>query len=235
MEKTAVLLMAKAPLPGLVKTRLGGYLSDRQCADLYTSFLLDIVDCVAASGLELYVAYTPAEHFQLIKGILPVGVNLFPQEGDDLGQRMVKAADRLFSRQIRSFIIIGADIPLLQPAHLRQAAGILEKQQGRICLGPAADGGYYLIGLTAGRTLETNWNRSKLLFDGISWGSNAVLAETLNRARQLNLSVELLPELQDIDRVEDLRVLKGFLRDEQCNMEKAPVRTMEYIETIMTT
>lgn len=221
VQKSTVILMAKAPIPGYVKTRLAGFLTQEQCAGLYRCFLLDIVDCVQASGLELQVAFTPADRINMFRSMLPSGVALFDQEGESLGHRMANAVDHIFRTHKTRCIIIGGDIPTLQPGNLREAAAALEGKD--VCLGPAEDGGYYLIALN---------KPEERLFEGISWGSEWVLAETLDRIKELHLTYHLLPPLKDVDRYEDVLGLRQQLMLNRPPLELMPCRTHGFLKSL---
>ncbi|MBU2538315.1 MAG: TIGR04282 family arsenosugar biosynthesis glycosyltransferase, partial [Proteobacteria bacterium] len=117
-----------------------------------------------------------------------------PQGEGDLGDRLRRAFTLAFARDTRRVVIIGADCPGLSPTLFSQAFAALDHKD--LVIGPAMDGGYYLIGLS---------HPAPSLFSDIPWGSGKVLAATLNQAKTLNLSNHLLEPLADVDRPEDLR------------------------------
>lgn len=123
--------------------------------------------------------------------------NYAVQSGDDLGQRMDAALQEAWAAGSRQVLIIGTDCPDLQVAHLQQAVAALRTSD--LVLGPAVDGGYYLVGLRAPRSE---------LFENIAWGTDAVLRQTLDVARRLRLSVQQLAILPDVDEPEDLVVCR---------------------------
>lgn len=181
MQKTSLVIMAKAPIPGFVKTRLQNKLTPQQCVDLYKCFLLDIVNCVLAANFKIYLAYTPVNSLDIFRELFPSGVEFLPQEGVDLGQRMANAAANVLSLGYENCIIIGGDVPTLQPSHLLAAEKALASHS--LSIGPADDGGYYLIGFS---------QLQKRLFNDIQWGTNLVLKETLRKAKMLGLTHHLL-------------------------------------------
>jgi len=118
-----------------------------------------------------------------------------PQGRGDLGRRMLRAFEDAFSAGFLRVVVIGTDCPEIREKHLGKAFSCLGK--GRVVLGPAKDGGYYLIGLQ---------ESADGLFERVSWGTERVLRETLERAESLALTVDLLEPLRDVDRPEDLPV-----------------------------
>lgn len=221
MNNKAILIMAKAPLPGFVKTRLEGRLTPVQCARLYECFLFDVIDCAMESGFKVNIALTPGELVGAINNQVPPSVYVFPQEGCDLGQRMSSAAEHLFGRGCRRCVIIGADIPTIQPGRLKLAMTSLETHD--TCIGPACDGGYYLVGL----------NRPcPELFAGITWGTDQVLQETEDRLQRLGMTGLLLPELNDIDCWDDLVRLYEEFDDKELLREREPMRTKKFLKSV---
>ncbi len=197
-----LIIMAKAPLPGVAKTRLAGALGYQQAADLYRCFLLDVLECARASGLSLHLAYTPAASKEIFQELTLQPLDLLAQTGANLGERMRNAVSMVYARNRQPCLVIGADLPTLQPAHLAEAVRALRTND--LCLGPAADGGYYLIG----------FNRPEPgVFAGITWGSDQVLTGTLAQITRLSLSCQLLTVLRDIDEMADLAYLQAELRN----------------------
>ena len=201
MTGTAVVVFAKAPRPGAVKTRLCPPLSPAAAARLYRCFLLDTLDGVRAlAGVTPVIAYAPRRARALFAARHP-GVRLLPQVGSDLGARMAGVFQRLFARGFDAVVIIGSNSPTLPRRHLRSAIRILGGADGVI--GPSADGGYYLIGLRA---------PCPTLFAGVPWSTNRVLAVTLCRARRTGRRLRRLPAWYDVDTPDDLRRLAAELR-----------------------
>ncbi|MBA3879305.1 MULTISPECIES: TIGR04282 family arsenosugar biosynthesis glycosyltransferase [Sphingomonas] len=179
-----VVLFARFPTPGRVKTRLLSVLAPDAAATLHARLVERTLAMMRTSGLpfEVQITGASASHFaQWLGSETP----LVDQGDGDLGERM--------GRVIPPAIIIGADIPDLRAEHLHAAAAAVVA--GRIALGPAEDGGYYLIGLP---------HRADFLFDEMPWGTNRVLAETLARLGEQAIAPMLLPELADLDRPEDV-------------------------------
>ena len=195
---TALLIIfAKEPRPGQVKTRLCPPLSLDEAAHLYHSFIQDILEEMArVPEVRLAMAFTPPGAQVWFRGLAPPGTDLFPQEGADLGERMARAFSRGFAAGFGPILLRGSDVPDLPAAVVSEAKAVLATGQAQVVLGPCPDGGYYLVGLAAPQPP---------LFQGPAWSSSTVLTDTLCLARQLGLRVHLLPPWPDIDTDDNLR------------------------------
>ena len=196
--------MAKHPVPGQVKTRLAVALgADTACA-LYRGFVLDLAERLGALPYAVTWAYTPpGAPF----GELLPGARCRPQRGRDLGERLAAAIADELAAGPGPVLAIGADAPHIPAAVLAEAAAALA-DRADVVLGPAADGGYYLIGLRG---------PAPGLFAGIAWSTAGVLEATLARAGAAGLAVHLLPPSFDVDEVADLARLRELLaRGEVC-------------------
>lgn len=191
-----LLIFARAPLPGQAKTRLIPALGAEGAAELQQYLITSTLATAAnrpCGDLQLWCtpvtghpAFNPSEEIQRL--------TLHRQQGDDLGARMAHA----FQEALKEYpwaIIIGTDCPDLSADDLHQAATLLGQGVNAV-VGPAADGGYYLLGL---RRFEP------LLFNDMVWGGDGVLAETRRRLRELGMDTRLLEVKHDLDRPEDLR------------------------------
>jgi uncharacterized protein len=188
--------MARHPEPGRVKTRLAAVLGDDRACLLHRAFVLDLADRLASLPYDVTWAYTPAA--APFPALLP-HTRCVAQVGDDLGARMAHAVAAAFAEDTRPVLVIGADVPHVPATCLAEAA---EMAATRIVVGPAEDGGYYLIGLA--RPIPE-------LFTDVPWGSDAVLETTRERARVLGLAMHLLPRTFDVDEPQDLERLRGLL------------------------
>ncbi len=194
------IIFAKEPVPGQVKTRLTPPLSPGEACRLYGAFLADVLEETARiPGLECALAYASAGAGECFRDLAP-GVRQFPQEGRDLGERLVRAFAWGAAAGFQNVLIRGSDSPDLPGSLLLEARRRLASGPTQVVLGPSPDGGYYLVGLK---------DPQPQLFAGITWSSRAVLAETLSRARGLSLKVHLLRCWQDID---DYAGLLAFLK-----------------------
>lgn len=218
MGKPALVIMAKVPSVG-GKSRLKSVLSPAQREELQWAFLKDILDKVRQiKNITVFLALTPKEQINEVKKALGGEVRIISQPDGDLGERMCLTADRLFEQGFQSVLIVGSDIPTLSPHHLTQALQALQKKAA--VLGPTADGGYYLIGMSR---LE------KKIFAGINWGTGEVLRQTLVACQKSGLSYSLLPPLADIDRPEDLLVLQKTLTLADDSAAWFPRRTADFL------
>ncbi|MBU2490241.1 MAG: TIGR04282 family arsenosugar biosynthesis glycosyltransferase [Proteobacteria bacterium] len=199
MEASDALVMVFARLPeaGRVKTRLAASLGDRAAAGLYAAFAADLLARLSASGVPLAVGFDPPEAGEAVGRWLP-GKNLFPQEGADLGERMKNAFARAFARGVERAVLVGSDLPDLPARAIREALEALETRDA--VLGPTPDGGYYLIGFTR-RGFAPG------AFSGPAWGGPDVFACTLRLLDKAGASVQLLFSWNDVDTAPDLVLL----------------------------
>ena len=211
MNRPALIIFSKVPLPGRTKSRLQEELTAEEAALFHRACLLDLNNLALGSGLKtfLYFSGGSKEEFKAkYPGLIPygfemlreIGLNDFEfieQSGADLGERMYNAASQVLGCY-KPVIIIGSDIPDIKEYTLRTAVEMLNSRD--LVIGPAVDGGYYLIGLN---------KPHKEIFTGISWGSGDVLQQTMDTVRESRLSCFLLPSKSDID---DWNDLKSYVR-----------------------
>jgi hypothetical protein len=193
--------MAKAPQRGAVKTRLVPPLDPEEAALLNTCFLRDVSDCIAtvtSRTFHGYVAFTPAGQESAFDGLLPSGFGLLPQRGANLGERLLHATEDFLAAGYEAVCLINSDSPTLPRELLRRAVDSLISAEDRVVLGKAVDGGYYIIGAKKAHPR---------LFEDITWSSAAVFEQTMQRAQELGLDVEILPAWYDVDDLESLRWL----------------------------
>jgi rSAM/selenodomain-associated transferase 1 len=203
MRQYAIAVMARAPQPGQVKTRLVPPLSYERAAELYRCLLLDKLQQVAEiPGVDPYLAYTPIEARPLMLAVLPEHFTLIPQAGSTLGDRLHRLSAILLERGHPATLLIDSDSPTLPTPYLLDAIARLQSGTTDLVLGPADDGGYYLIGLK---------RPCRALFDNIPWSGPTVLTDTLRRAATQRLQVAMLPSWFDIDTPDDLARLRHDL------------------------
>ena len=192
-QNSRVLIFAREPVLGKVKTRLESELGEAKTFDLHCALIVYQVKQVSHSNLapmQLWVTANPSH--ELFRGLVDK-TNIFEQRGSDLGQRMLSAAETTL-REVKSVVIIGADCPSVDNYYLEQALSLLD-QGTDVVLGPAEDGGYVLLGL------NQVWPG---LFSDIPWGTEQVLESTVQRLRSSGLSFKLLDVRWDVDRPQDL-------------------------------
>lgn len=194
---TVVAILTRAPSTG-GKTRLFDELGVPPDPTLLEALLRDTVDAAGATGMPRVVFASPACACEEVARLLPSDVRVEPQAEGTLGARMRAAFERLWMTGATAVLLIGSDLPALSPRTLIDAATRLRVSPEVIVLGPAEDGGYYLVG--ARRTPD-----ALMAMDG--WGTPDVLARTLTCAAQAGLGVSLLSVERDIDRLEDVRAL----------------------------
>ena len=202
--RKTVLLFTKPPVEGRVKTRLIGALSAAQAADLHAAFLGDLVERLSGADFELVPVWA-LEEGEPLPAVPPRGRR---QVDGDLGARMRHAfTERLCTAPMepaeRFAVAIGSDLPQLDPPRVEEAFRAFEAG-AEVVLGPAVDGGYYLIGLGAAALRAA-------IFEDIAWSTGTVLPQTLERCREAGLTVALLAEEEDIDTIEGLGRLAARL------------------------
>ena len=191
----ALIIFARLPKPGQVKTRLGEKLGMERASEVYASFArhaLGLGESVNGVGVKVYLFYDPIASGEEVQAWVNHPFIFLPQEGTDLGERMKNAFEQTFSDGAGSTVIIGTDVPDLNETIIQNAFNHLEAHDAVI--GPSTDGGYYLLGMKApGRNL----------FDGVQWSTGSVFGETLTRLHELQASYFILETLTDIDTFED--------------------------------
>ena len=194
-----LLVFARLPEIGAVKTRLAAGIGEERALTIYEAMLADLFDSIghatAETEIEVLWAPTPNATGERLRTAFR-DHNVAMQTGETLGDRLSMAfSERFFFHQTQKVIAIGVDDPTLPRALIDHAFALLESCEWVV--GPATDGGYYLIGC---RALAFGSE----IFDGISWGTPRVLAETLTRISDAQQTVALLPVRSDIDTVDDL-------------------------------
>lgn len=202
--QTTVLIFARYPRPGSVKTRMTPPLTPQEAAELHLASLRAV--CENLQGLrELnsVLVATPDDRTDSLQKKVSGRINgcpanhpdtFFPQGGGNLGERLCRATDRAFAGGADAVMMIGADSPTLPPRYIADAASSLTSHDA--VLGPTRDGGYYLLGLR---------RPTPLLFDRIDWGTQLVAEQTRQRALEARIDLAEVPIWYDLDRFDDLR------------------------------
>ena len=190
--------MAKHPVPGRVKTRLAVALGAETACALSRAFILDLAARLEGLPYAVTWAYWPPD--APFAALLP-GASCRAQDGDDRGARMRNAVDAALAAGAAAVIVLGADVPHVETAVLAEAAAALAAGAD-VALGPARDGGYYLIALRAPQPA---------LFERIAWGTPAVFEATRDRAAAAGLQVLVLPGTFDVDAPADLAALRALV------------------------
>jgi len=192
----ALVVMAKEPHPGQTKTRLCPPLSGQEAAELYRSLLLDTLELMQrVACTQPIIAYSPYEAEPFFRRFAPPGFEFIPQVGGDLGTLLDNVLTHYLQKGYRQVAVVDSDSPTLPDMYLERAFRELDAPDVDVVLGPADDGGYYLIGLKA---------PCPALFHGIAMSTSTVTEETLERAQGQSLRVSCLPCWYDVDTCDDL-------------------------------
>ena len=187
-------VMCKAPTAGISKTRLSPPLCRDEAAWLSRCFIADVAAIIGSLAPDFdgrgFVVFAPPEGQGAFEGMTPAGFGILPQRGDDLSERCGNAIEDLLAEGCASACLLNADSPTLPVATLEAAIAALRRPGDRVVLGPALDGGYYLIGVK--RPVPE-------LFRAIAWSTGRAMADTEARAREIGLAVERLPAWYDVD------------------------------------
>src|SRR5215475_14524359 len=202
----AIGIVCKAPQAGLSKTRLAKAVGAAAASELSACFLRDVAEAIAAVpealGRRGYGVYAPAGAESIMRQLLPANFGLLLKAGDDLGLVLLGATRALLDAGHDCVLLVNGDSPTLPTRLLVQAIEALRAPGDRMVLGPASDGGYYLIGLK---------HPHGHLFTRIAWGTETVARTTCERAADIGLATTLLPEWYDVDDIQTLRCLQDEL------------------------
>jgi rSAM/selenodomain-associated transferase 1 len=201
-HRCAIAVMAKAPRPGRVKTRLCPPLMPDEAMEMSAAFLRDITENIRAAAsdapVDAWIAYAPAGDERAFDGILAEGTRLLLADGaidtpagvEGFGKCLLHAIRHLLARGYGAAVVLNSDSPTLPTARLRETAEALLRPGARAVLGPADDGGYYLLGLQ---------DPHAGAFADIAWSTDVVAAQTRERVAALGLDLVDLPAWYDVD------------------------------------
>jgi len=194
-ERSSILFLVKYPERGRVKTRLAATLGNDTALALYQGFVVDLLSVLNTCGRPRMIYYAPAEAQDRLRAWLGPEDSYTAQRGSDIGERMKNAFLDAFETGVEQAILIGSDVPAITADILDE--GLRSLACNDVVIGPAMDGGYYLIGFNAG-SFQPN------AFDGIAWSTDTVFERTMAILSRSNHRVHVLPTLRDIDTPEDL-------------------------------
>ena len=217
--RPAIIVMSRVPLPGRTKTRLMSHLTAEQCAGLQWAMLRDLGRVLGRLDISLIVFYcdgTPGE----LASVLGPGIYV-PQTGANLGKRMATAVDYCLKQGFDRVVVIGTDYPALQPEDIRQAIVALDNRE--VVIGPAFDGGYYLLAL---KKLHPE------IFSLKEWGTNEVLENTLRNLEDSKISYLLLERGRDLDTLADAVMYHKMLGRKKPALEIFPSYTFRCLHNI---
>ncbi len=197
--KRDLIVFVKAPIPGDVKTRLIPFLSGLEAADLYKCFVEDVLKSTSQLShlARIHVAYQSHPKASNLSWLNHKNSHeIFHQEGRSLGERLIHAVGVAFGRGAKQVVVIGTDSPNLPADYIENAFNAL--QDADVVLGPALDGGYYLVGLS---------RPCLRLFEDVSWSSDQVFERTNHNAEKYGYTLRVLPHHYDVDTWDDLMTL----------------------------
>jgi hypothetical protein len=199
-------VFGKRPEPGRVKTRLAAELGAEFAAEAHEAMLLDTIDQLApgrflGEGGRRVLVFAPDDAGPWFDERVPASFALQAQADGDLGARMKAFFEGEFEDGASRVVVVGSDSPTLDPSILVSAFLCLDGRD--VVLGPSADGGYYLVGCRP---------PAPTIFDGVAWGTPAVLSQTIDLLRDTGRSLAVLPPWYDVDTPDDWRTLSGHLR-----------------------
>jgi rSAM/selenodomain-associated transferase 1 len=205
-----IAVMAKASRPGSSKTRLVPPLTPDEAARCNTAFLRDVADNILAAAehasVACYMAFGPPEARPFFQENFPREIGLIDAWYPSLGDCLLSTITQLFALGHSSAIVLNADSPTLPTSLLVETVGVLAQPGDRVVLGPADDGGYYLLGVK---------DVHRRLFQDIAWSTERVARQTLDRAAELRLPVHLLSTWYDVDDIRALKMLMAELFEDQ--------------------
>ncbi len=218
MERQGLIIFVKAPGAATVKSRLAKAIGEENARMLYRHFVADILETMGRGPFDVRLFFYPPDQQESVAAWLGHDRPCEPQEGSDLGERMSHAFRKIFSEGYDSLLLIGSDLPDL-PATIVEA-GFAALGTNDCVIGPAADGGYYLIGFKAAAFLPD-------AFMEIPWGSDSVCESTCRIIKAKGLRLAILPCWRDIDTIEDL---KAFIASRN-GTSPAGTATLRFIES----
>jgi rSAM/selenodomain-associated transferase 1 len=194
-HRDCILVFLRYPEIGRVKTRLSADIGDFHSSELYRCFVLDLLSTIKRLEWDLVLCVAPGSSIDKFHEWLGSEYVYAFQQGDDLGQRMKNSFVDIFSKGYERAVLIGSDIPDLPLDIIHEAFGALGEKDSVI--GPAGDGGYYLIGFRGVAFLEE-------AFEGMRWGTDGVFSETVCVLNRFGIAPHMLPEWYDVDTLDDL-------------------------------
>jgi uncharacterized protein len=212
-NKCAMGIMIKAPRVGYSKTRLSPALAPEEAANISRCFLRDTTAAIEAlSHQDPFVVgvaiYTPVGSEPVFAELLPQSFRMIPQREGDLGTRLSGATEDLFSAGFSAVCLVDSDSPTLPFRYLQEAATLLKEPTDQMVIGPCTDGGYYVLGLRQAHAR---------LFEEITWSTDRVYGETVERSKEINLPAITLPAWYDVDDQFSLNRLLSELFPERAN------------------
>jgi rSAM/selenodomain-associated transferase 1 len=215
-------VFVRVPEPGAVKTRLTPPLSPEEACRLYQAFVRDLFARVGRIKKVRGSVFYTGDDVGDITRVIPKGYELCAQQGGSLGERLAAAFDRLLGAEGRTAVIIGSDSPDIPVQYIKRA--FLKLKHKDVVLGPAADGGYYLVGLRS---------PAAAIFDDIDWGTPLVFGQTLQRIKSQKLTLSVLPLWYDVDTPASLQLLRDMMDARRIERSGRLMATEEALAAIL--
>jgi uncharacterized protein len=217
---TYLIIFAKNPIHGKVKTRLTPHITPAKAAELYESFILDTISNTLKLKCDrITVAFSPGYAEKTFRRLCGQSVDYLPQIGHNLGERMKNAFKHSFDTGFKRTVIIGTDSPTLPLSYIQKAFDVLEEVP--VTIGPTFDGGYYLIGLS---------EQDDAIFDDIEWSTPGVFSQTLTKIKTANKPLYVLSPWYDVDTPDSLEFLRSHLLAMKLSgNEDIPKKTMQLL------
>jgi rSAM/selenodomain-associated transferase 1 len=203
LDDRCLLFFVKYPEKGKVKSRLAAGIGNDSAVRVYKNIVDQMLSTLKKGPFPLFICFSPKNAQRPIRGWLGREYRYIAQNGKDLGERMRNGFLHGFAMGYKKVVLIGSDIPGLPMKYIEEAFKSLKEMDAVI--GPAYDGGYYLIGFKD-RTFFSQ------VFEGIAWGTKNVFDETMKKLENFRRVVYTLPYQRDIDTAEDLKYLKRRFR-----------------------
>jgi rSAM/selenodomain-associated transferase 1 len=218
-RKNCLMVFVRDPEKGKIKSRLAASLGQEATRKLYRCFVVDLLGNISEGDYRIAICFHPPDSGHAISEWLGPDYLYAPQTGEDLGERMENAFREAFAGGYLKAALIGSDLPDLPPDIVEEAFRKLDDCQSVI--GPATDGGYYLIGFRREYF-------SPVVFDGIEWGTGSVFGATIRLLHMAGRTVHVLPQWRDMDRIGDL----VLLFKQHINTDFAGSRTMSFLRPL---
>ena len=226
-----IIVFTKNPVPNQVKTRLIPFLSPDCAASLYRAFLVDWCSALRKiSTAHLVIAYTPPDSLIPLQKLIGGNAIFIPQVGLNLGERLISGARWAHNQGYSKYLLVGSDSPTLPLPYVERAFNLLESRDAAI--GQSVDGGYYLIGFSShGASLAI-----PEVFQGITWSTDIVFRQTLEKIKSANARLGLLPPWYDVDTPEAFQRLCDHifamrLAGEEISAPKTAVELSKILES----
>jgi uncharacterized protein len=222
MQDNALIIFAKTPIPNFSKTRLINPFSAEQAVEFYSASLLDVYNTMQGSSeFDLWLGIAPENYDEKFFPLKIESEKYFFQDGEDLGIKMFNAFKTLFDEGYKKVSIIGSDFPNISVEIINQSFHNLKHYD--CVLGPTFDGGYYLIGLN---------NQVESLFKDIDWSTERVYQQTLEKAKNNNISIANLEKHYDVDTVKEVKQLYWDLKEMDTTLKFFPSNVWHFLQKV---